>query len=134
MKKVIISTVFAIGLVVLAAASAFAQTSVAGEWDGAFNTPGGPRPVKFIFKVDGEKLSGTAKRTSGDVPLTGTIKGNVITFSYTVSYNDNPLTLSFGGTVNGDIMSGTVSFGESGEGADWSAKRTPPPAEKPKSN
>ncbi|MBK8304204.1 MAG: hypothetical protein IPK98_12655 [Chloracidobacterium sp.] len=134
MKRVIISTVFAIGLILLGVGTMSAQTSVAGEWDGAFNTPGGARPVKFIFKVDGEKLSGTAKRTSGDVPLTGTIKGNVITFAYTVNYNDNALTLSFGGTVTGDNMSGTVSFGESGEGADWSAKRTPPPAEKPKSN
>ena len=129
MKRVIISTVFAIGLVFLGAGSMSAQTSVAGDWDGALNTPGGARPFKLIFKVDGEKLTGTARRTSGDVPLTGTIKGNVITFEYTVNYNDNALTLSFSGTVTGDNMSGNVSFGGQADDT-WSAKRTPkPPAQ-----
>jgi len=129
MKRVIISTFFAIGLVLLGSGSMAAQSSVAGEWDGALNTPGGARPFKLIFKVDGEKLTGTAKRTSGDVPLTGTIKGDVITFEYTVNYNDNALTLSFSGKVTGDNMGGTVSFGGNAEDT-WSAKRAAkPPAQ-----
>ena len=129
MKRVIISTVFVIGLVLLGAGSMSAQTSVAGEWDGALNTPGGARPFKLIFKVDGEKLTGTARRTSGDVPVTGTIKGDIITFEYTVNYNDNALTLSFSGKVTGDSMSGNVSFGGQADDT-WSAKRAPkPPAQ-----
>lgn len=128
MRKAIISTFFAAAIVLVGALVSSAQTSVAGEWDGSFNTPGGPRPIRLIFKVDGEKLTGTVKRSSGEVPLTGTIKGNAITFEYTINYNDNALTLSFGGTVTGDNMSGSMSFGASGEGAEWSAKRTPPPA------
>ena len=129
MKRVIISTFFAIGLVLLGSGSMAAQSPVAGEWDGALNTPGGARPFKLIFKVDGEKLTGTAKRTSGDVPLTGTIKGDVITFEYTVNYNDNALTLSFSGKVTGDNMGGTVSFGGNAEDT-WSAKRAAkPPAQ-----
>jgi hypothetical protein len=130
MKRILLSTVFAVGLLLIGAASSPGQTEkVAGEWDGALNTPGGARPVRLIFKVDGEKLTGTAKRSSGDVPLTGTIKGADISFSYTVSYNGNDLTLIFTGKVSGDTMGGNVSFGGQADDS-WSAKRVA--TEKPK--
>lgn len=126
MKKVIIPTFLAIGLVLLSAGSIFAQSSsVAGEWDAAYNTPGGPRSFKLILKVEGEKLTGTAKRSNGDVPLQGTVKGSDITFNYTISYNGNDVTLTFTGKINGDAMGGTVMFNESASD-EWSAKRTPP--------
>ncbi|MBK6749690.1 MAG: hypothetical protein KA956_07480 [Pyrinomonadaceae bacterium] len=135
MKKIILPTLFAIGLVLLGSAATSAQTSsVAGEWDAAYNTPGGPRAFKLVFAVDGEKITGTAKRSNGDVPLTGTIKGDDISFNYTISYNGNGVLLSFTGKVKGDTMGGTVFFNEAASD-EWSAKRTPPPtADKPKSN
>lgn len=115
--------VFAVfGLVLVFAGNASAQRSVDGEWDGAFNTPGGPRPFKLILKVDGEKLTGTAKRSSGDVPITGTVKGNDINFSYTISYNGNSVTLTFAGKIDGDSMGGSVMFNDNASD-DWSAKR-----------
>lgn len=130
MKRVIIPTVFAIGLILLGAGSMAAQSSsVAGEWDATMNTPGGSRPFKLVFKVDGEKLTGTVKRPTGEIPLQGTIKGNDISFSYTITYNGHDLELSLTGTVSGDTMGGNVSFGGNGDD-EWSAKRTP--AEKPK--
>ena len=123
------STVFAIGLILIGAGSMAAQasqaSSVAGEWDATMNTPGGARPFKLVFKVDGEKLTGTAKRSNGDVPIVGTIKGSDISFSYTINYNGNDLTLTFTGKVAGDSMSGNVSFGGNGDD-EWSAKRVPP--------
>ncbi len=130
MKKVIFTSFFAIGLILLGVGSMSAQTatpqasSVAGEWDFAMNTPGGVRPFKVIFKVDGEKLTGTVKRTSGDVALDGTIKGDSISFTYSVDYNGNALTLGFDGKVTGDAMGGTVSFGGQADDA-WSANRAP---------
>ena len=129
MKKTLLSAFFVLGFAFVFAGSASAQTSVAGDWDAVFNTPGGPLPLKLILKVDGEKLTGTAKRSRGDVALTGTIKGEDIIFSYTIDYNGNPITLTFTGKVKGDSMSGSVSFnGEASD--DWSAKRST--AEKPK--
>lgn len=131
MSKILLSALFLVGFAIIGTGTAYAQKStVAGDWDGSFNTPGGARPVKFVFKVDGEKLTGTAKRSSGDVPLTGTIKGSDINFSYTVDYNGNSLTLMFSGKVSGDNISGSVSFGGQADEA-WSAKRAAPP-EKPK--
>ena len=118
-NKTFFSALFIIALLI---SSAFGQTSVAGDWDGSFNTPGGARPFKIVLTVDGEKLTGTAKRSSGDVPITGTIKGDAISFSYTINYGGNDLTLIYSGKVAGDSMSGTVSFGGNAEET-WSAKR-----------
>lgn len=133
MKHIFLLGILAFGLTLFLADSAAAQApSVAGEWAASMNTPGGPRPFGLVIKVDGEKLTGTVKRANGDVPLEGTIKGKDINFSYTISYNDNVLSLSFAGKVDGDNMSGTVSFGGNAEDS-WSAKRTPPPS-KPKTD
>lgn len=132
MKRAFILTLFAIALVATGFETTRAQAkSVAGEWTASMNTPGGPRPFGLIFKVDGEKLTGTVKRSSGDVPLEGTIKGKDITFSYTITYNENVLSLFFSGKVDGDSMCGTVSFGGNAEDS-WSAKRAA--AEKPKTD
>ena len=128
MKKTIFASFVMIGFLIVFASHAVAQKSVAGEWDAVFNTPGGPQPLKLILQVDGEKLTGTAKRSRGDVPLTGTIKGDDITFSYTIDYNGNAVTISFSGKVKGDSMGGSVSFNDQASD-EWSAKRAAKPKE-----
>ncbi|MBL8124953.1 MAG: hypothetical protein JNJ39_12670 [Blastocatellia bacterium] len=132
MKRPLLTTIFVFVLVLVFADGVLAQKSVEGEWDAVFNTPGGPRPFKLVLKVDGEKLTGTAKRANGDVPVSGTLKGNDIMFAYTISYNGNDVTLTYSGKVNGDTMSGNVSFNDTA-GDEWSAKRATS-AEKPKSD
>ncbi len=125
MKYLFLVTVLALGLTFLNAYGVYAQTSsVAGEWAASMNTPGGPRPFGLVFKVDGEKLTGTVKRSSGDVPLSGSVKGKDISFSYTINYNGNDLTLTFTGKIDGDNIAGTVSFGGNAEDT-WGARRTP---------
>lgn len=100
---------------------AWAQ-SVAGEWDGEVHTPGGIRNVKLLFQVSGDKLSGVVQRATDTVPLTGTIKADTVTFTYTVIYNSNPLEITITATLSGDAMQGTVSFGGLAEDV-FSAKR-----------
>jgi hypothetical protein len=122
MKITLFAVMAAFGLSLLFGTSASAQKSIAGEWDATFNTPGGPQALKLIFKVDGEKISGTAKRSRGDVAIAGTIKGDDITFAYSIDYNGNPVTITFSGKVKGDTMGGNVSFNDQA-GDEWSAKR-----------
>ncbi|QQS33716.1 MAG: hypothetical protein IPM50_03790 [Acidobacteriota bacterium] len=122
MKRAFFFTILSVGLVFAISGSLAANSdTVAGEWDVVYNTPGGPRPFKLVLSVDGEKLTGTAKRPNGDVPVEGTIKGDVITFAYTINYGGNALTLSFSGKVTGDKMAGSVIIGSTQE--DWSATR-----------
>lgn len=127
MKKAIFLSFFAVALLI-SAQNASAQSSVAGNWDAMMNTPGGSVPLKLIFVVDGEKLTGTAKRSRGDVALVGTVKGSDIAFSYTIDYNGNPFTVSFAGKVDGDKINGVVTMGSTDES--WSATRAK--AETPK--
>lgn len=122
MKKIAVLVVLTFGILCIASPLTAQTANVAGEWDVAMNTPGGVRNFKVIFQVDGEKLSGTVKRSAGDVPLTGTIKGNDIQFGYTVKYGDNDLAITMSGKVDGDAMAGTVSFAGQAEDQ-WSAKR-----------
>jgi hypothetical protein len=58
----------------------------------------------------------------GEFPLTGTISGNQIKFSYAASLQGQELTLTFSGTVEKDSMKGSVDFGGFGSG-NWSARR-----------
>ncbi len=127
MKKALFLSFFAVALLI-SAQNASAQSSVAGNWDAMMNTPGGSVPLKLIFVVDGEKLTGTAKRSRGDVALVGTVKGSDIAFSYTIDYNGNPFTVSFAGKVDGDKINGVVTMGSTDES--WSATRAK--AETPK--
>jgi len=111
-----------LALAVFAAVPSASAQSVAGEWNASMNTPGGTREFKIIFLVKGDSLSGTVKRTSGDVPLRGTSKGNDVTFSYSIDYGGNPLTLTVTATVSGDTMKGSIDLGGGGQEA-FSAKK-----------
>ncbi|QYO62349.1 hypothetical protein [Leptolyngbya sp. 7M] len=123
MKRVFPRSFVVFGIVLFIVGSNFGQTSsVAGEWEGTYNTPGGARPLRFMLVVDGEKLTGTVKRPNGDVPLAGSIKGDKIDFSYTISYGGNDLTLFFTGKVEANKMSGTVLIGSTED--TWSAQRS----------
>lgn len=104
--------------------------SIAGEWDAAYDTPGGVRSFKIVFEVEGEKLTGTVKRDAGDVPLTGTIKDNAVRFRYAILYNGNPLELTVTALLEGDSLKGMVDFGGAGEG-EFSARRAKPSGTSP---
>ena len=96
-----------------AAPTASAQTAVnvAGEWNATMNTPGGSRAFKVEFIQQGDSLSGTVRRATGDVPLQGKVKGNNVTFQYTIDYGGNALTLVVSTTVSGDSMKGSIDLG-----------------------
>jgi hypothetical protein len=105
MKQLMLAV--AVSMVSLSTAAA---QSVAGEWDAAMNTPGGARPFKVVFVQQGETLSGTVKRPTGDVPLEGTIKGTAVKFRYMINYNGNPIAMEVTSTLAGDEMKGSVDI------------------------
>jgi hypothetical protein len=107
-----------------------AAQSLTGEWDATMETPGGARSFKIVFQVDGEKVTGTVKRPAGEVALIGTIKGDTLTFSYTIDYDGNALVLTVTALAARDSMQGVVDFGGAAQ-ADFSATRTPPAVRRP---
>src|SRR5262245_57523688 len=121
MKKLFTYLFLATSLLALSSL-ALAQT-VAGEWNATMETPADPVNYKAIFKVDGEKLSGTIKRSSGDAVLQGTVKGKEIKFTYTVNYNNNELPINVTGTLEGDTIKGSVDIANGSYQGGWMAKR-----------
>lgn len=113
---------FSVALSLIAVCSAAAQ-SISGAWDGSMNTPGGARPVILMLVQDGEKLTGTVKRPSGDVPLEGTVKGTEVKFRYMISYGGNAIAMAVTATLSGTTeMKGSVDIaGQVQE--EFSAKR-----------
>jgi hypothetical protein len=105
MKRVLLADALSFVAVVSAAAQ-----SVTGEWDGAMNTPGGPRPMPLVLKQQGEKLTGVVKCESGDVALEGTVVGTAVKFAYAINYGGNPTALTFTATLAGDEMKGQVDI------------------------
>lgn len=128
MKKLLLSLVFSLVAVTTAAAQ-----SVTGVWDASMNTPGGARTFQLVLKQDGEKLTGTVKRESGDVPLQGTVVGDAVKFAYSIAYGGNPITLTVTMKVAGEAMDGQVDIAGQAQEA-FSAKRvstTVPPLTDP---
>ncbi len=100
---------------------AVAQTDkpadVAGAWALEIETPNGKGAPSLTLKQDGEKLTGTySSQVIGDHPVTGTIKGNAITFGFEAAFEGNKLVVTYTGTVDKDTMKGKADFGGAFEG------------------
>lgn len=117
-------------LIVTSPAFAADAAKVAGQWDLTVQTPNGPGTPTATFKQDGETLTGTYKGRFGESPLKGTIKGNEITFSATISPQGQDIQIVYSGTVEGDSMKGNVKFGDMAEGTFTGKKASETPAPK----
>lgn len=108
-------------LVSVVAAHSAQDFNVTGEWQFQVETANGSGTPTFTFKQEGEKLTGTYKGQFGEAPLTGTVKGNAISFSFKVA--DLDAALNYSGTIESkDTMKGKVDFGDLGSGT-WTGKR-----------
>jgi len=104
------------------AAPAFAQPSVAGDWDITIDSPQGSRTVAMSLKQDGEKLNGMFKSQMGELPLSGTLTGSDLKLSFTINMGGTPLDVVMTGKMEGDAFGGKADFGGMAEGT-FSAKR-----------
>lgn len=86
MKKILSVFVF-----VLIASYGFAA-GIDGNWIANMKGPDGSEmAMTFVFKMDGDKLTGVVKSPNGDMPISNTkIEGKV--FSFDVSFNDMTIT------------------------------------------
>ena len=112
-----------VALALLAAAPAFAQTSVTGDWDLTINSPQGASTTKVTFKQEGEKVDGLFKSPMGELPFTGTLTGDELKFSFQVNFQGTPLDIAMTGKVTGNEIAGKANFGGMADG-DWTAKRS----------
>lgn len=90
--------------------------NVTGAWGLEVHSAAGSGTPTVTLKQDGEKLTGQYSGQLGEAPLTGTLKGNAITFQFDVDVQGTALRVVYSGTLEGDTMKGTVSLGSMGEG------------------
>ncbi|MES2278795.1 MAG: glycoside hydrolase [Bacteroidota bacterium] len=80
MKKKLFSTIALVCCAFLICLAVVADLT--GKWSGSLKTPNGDFPIKYTFKVEGEKLSGSADNDQGSLPISdGKISGNNFTFN-----------------------------------------------------
>ena len=126
--EVILAVMLVLSLVAAPIATAADNANVNGEWNLTVETPQGTGTPSVIFKQDGENLTGTYKGRFGESSVKGTIKGNDIKFSTTISPQGQDIVIDYTGTVDGDTMKGKAKFGDMGEGNFTGKKKAAEPA------
>lgn len=109
-------------LTLFLSAAAFAA-DVSGTWTASFDTQVGPQMYTYTFKVDGGKLTGTAKSNLGEATISdGMVNGDDITFTENLNYQGMPLQIAYKGKISGDEIKFTRVVVE-GVNEDFVAKR-----------
>jgi hypothetical protein len=108
------------GVTLLLLASVLAAADVSGKWTGEVPGRGGQgAAATFVFKADGDKLTGTMTGPQGEAALQeGKVSGDEISFSM----QGNNAKILFKGTVSGDQIKMTRTR-EGGEGREFTLKR-----------
>ncbi len=92
----------AAALLLVAIVPAFGA-DVTGKWTASFETQIGTQNYTYDFKVDGEKLTGTAKSQAGEAKIEeGVIKGDDISFVENLDFQGQPLKIVYKGKISGD--------------------------------
>ena len=104
-------------------ASAQARIDVTGKWLFTVETSAGGGTPTITLKQDGDKLTGHYTGQLGESDLTGTVKGQEVTFTFAVEVQGTRLVCTYAGNVeNKDSLKGTVKIAPLGDGT-FTARR-----------
>jgi len=83
-----------------AMAGAALAADITGNWTGSSDQ----FSLKFVFKQDGETLTGNVTSQQGDpLPITdGKVQGDKVSFTVKVDMGGNSMTIHHDGTIKGD--------------------------------
>src|SRR5262245_57706923 len=95
---------------VLAATGLLAETppSVAGMWDVTTRMPGKVTTEQWTIQQKGATITAVAKSARGDLPVSGSIAGA----SFRATVKDGDKVYKVRAMVDGDVMDGSVAYGE----------------------
>lgn len=92
------------------------SADISGSWEFAVETAMGNGNPAFEFKQDGEKLTGTYSGRLGKAPLSGTVKGDQVDFTFEVSNVNGKV--HYRGKLDGATrIKGEIDFGDMGKGS-----------------
>ena len=100
-----------------AKADASAKGDLTGSWTLAVDFGSISATPSVVFKQDGESLTGEyTSQQYGSYPLKGTVKGNQLQFTFTMTIEGNAIDVAYSGTVDKDSIKGSVNYGGVGDG------------------
>src|SRR5437764_2983457 len=115
------NTLSAALFLLIALASAALALDINGKWKGNLASPNGELETTMVFKVDGEKLTGTVTNMYGEEQISeGSVKGDDVNFI--VNAGGGQFKIIYKGKITGDDVKFHVVIGDFGEG-DLLAKR-----------
>jgi hypothetical protein len=100
---------------------------ISGTWKGTAESPIGTVERTFVFKVDGNKLTGeTTSNMFGKSTIDdGKVDGDTISFSISITYQGNNAKVTYKGVVNGDEIKLTAESADLGSTIEYTVKRVP---------
>jgi hypothetical protein len=128
-NKAIILGILAI--VALAPAAAAQDADLTGTWTATFEVNGQTYPAKMVLKTKGATTTGTIASERGESPITGSVSGQTVTFSFTTQGDNGPIPIAMKGSADGDTMKGTFDHGDANGIGTWSARRGETEAKSP---
>ncbi len=97
--------------------------SIAGNWAVEIHYLRGTGEQRFVLQQNGNSVTGEHHGELYNATFRGTVHADQVALTSRLPITGYPITCNFKGTVNRDIMSGTLNMGEYGE-VTWSAVRT----------
>ena len=123
MRRILAAAALALFASVIGSAQA-AKVDITGKWLFTVQTEAGTGTPTVTLKQEGEKLTGHySSQLLGEADLTGSVKGQQFTFSFTADAQGTSLEVKYTGTIeNKDSLKGSVDLGGLGSGT-FTAKR-----------
>jgi hypothetical protein len=107
--------------VLIASALTLSAADLTGTWSASVVLDAGSGVATFVFKQDGEKLTGTYSGTVGKADVTGTVKGDQVEWSFEASQVG---TCAYKGSIDSSgKIKGTVVYGQVGSGTFTAEKK-----------
>ena len=119
-----------LALMALMALFAFTASAadISGTWKATAEGPNGAMERTFVFKVEGNKVTGDSTSTMmGKSTITdGKVEGDTVTFTLNGKFGDQEVKLNYKGKINGNEITFTSEMAGGGGGGapiQWVAKK-----------
>src|SRR6266436_3874302 len=114
----------------LFASSAFAAPNLTGKWTIHNSIAGNENDQECKLVVTDNKITGSCKSQDKDLPVTGTVDGNKVSWQYQSEYNNSPITLIYTATLDdSNKIVGTVEVQPYGVTGDFTAATSSAPSQ-----
>jgi hypothetical protein len=109
-----VKSVLVVVLALIAVSAAAQQKlNITGKWVFEVQTDAGTGTPTVTFKQDGDKITGHySSMTLGEADLTGTLKGQALTFNFNADLQGQAVPVTYTATVDSNTtMKGTIDIG-----------------------